>query len=74
MSKEYVLNRPTGLSCPECGGTLAKGDAETVSLKESEVVNKIVVVPSVPSAVVSRTDQTEEAPDVHLRGSEKQRN
>ena len=28
MSEEYVLNRPTGLSCPECGGALAKSDAE----------------------------------------------
>src|SRR5690349_11934550 len=31
MSEEYVLNRPTGLSCPECGGALAKVDAEPIA-------------------------------------------
>ena len=30
MSEEYVLNQPTSLSCPECGGTLAKVDGNPI--------------------------------------------
>lgn len=30
MSEEYVLNKPTAITCPECGGALAKVDSEPV--------------------------------------------
>ena len=30
MSEEYVLNRPTGLSCPECGGALSSVETEPI--------------------------------------------
>ena len=30
MSEEYVLNQPTSLACPECGGTLAKVDSNPI--------------------------------------------
>jgi two-component system chemotaxis response regulator CheB len=28
MSEEFVLDRPTALTCPECGGALAKVEGE----------------------------------------------
>ena len=28
MSEEYTLNQPTGLTCPECGGVLAKVESD----------------------------------------------
>ena len=30
MSEEYVLNQPTSLTCPECGGALAKVESEPI--------------------------------------------
>jgi two-component system chemotaxis response regulator CheB len=30
MSEEYVLNKPTHLSCPECGGALAKIESDPI--------------------------------------------
>lgn len=30
MSEEYTLNQPTGLTCPECGGALAKVDGDAI--------------------------------------------
>ena len=30
MSEEYVLNQPTSLTCPECGGALKKVDSEPI--------------------------------------------
>jgi len=30
MSEEYTLNRPTSLTCPECGGALAKVESEPI--------------------------------------------
>jgi two-component system chemotaxis response regulator CheB len=30
MSEAYTLNRPTSLTCPECGGALAKVDKDPV--------------------------------------------
>ena len=30
MSEEYTLNQPTSLTCPECGGALAKVDGDAV--------------------------------------------
>lgn len=30
MSEQYVLNKPTHLSCPECGGALAKIDSDPI--------------------------------------------
>jgi hypothetical protein len=31
MSAEYVLNQPTSLSCPECGGALTKIEADPIT-------------------------------------------
>ncbi len=30
MSENYVLNKPTGLSCPECGGALLKVESQPI--------------------------------------------
>ncbi|MBV8827440.1 MAG: hypothetical protein JO084_05720 [Bradyrhizobiaceae bacterium] len=30
MSEEYVLNQPTSLTCPECGGALKKVDSDPI--------------------------------------------
>lgn len=30
MSEEYVLNQPTSLTCPECGGALKKVESEPI--------------------------------------------
>jgi len=30
MSEEYVLNKPTHLTCPECGGALAKIESDPI--------------------------------------------
>jgi two-component system, chemotaxis family, protein-glutamate methylesterase/glutaminase len=30
MSEQYVLNRPTALTCPECGGALAKIESDPI--------------------------------------------
>ena len=30
MSDHYVLNRPTALTCPECGGALAKDESDPI--------------------------------------------
>lgn len=30
MSEEYVLNKPTSFSCPECGGALAKTETDPI--------------------------------------------
>lgn len=30
MSEQYVLNQPTSLTCPECGGALKKVESEPI--------------------------------------------
>ena len=37
MSAEYVLNKPTHLTCPECGGALAKIESDPIPKYECHI-------------------------------------
>ena len=37
MSEQYVLNKPTSLTCPECGGTLKKVDGDALTKYECHI-------------------------------------